>query len=215
MLLLCQKRRASWHSLVPMQVPAEVKVCTSTQCHRPKSSQGPDRQIALTAQLQTVLSLAALPDLKHICILQFMFWFGWSSARLCWYPWPAAESPCAPRGCPADTKPLATTKGLLHWCVGAVCAQEGDRKGGGIVLIWSQGATITCLGRALNLQAVFLRGDATNASIPSKFHSPTDTGRQERSPWPTLLLRWFHAIQRKSRALGPGKENRSKHNKYP
>lgn len=135
MLLLCQKRRASWHSLVPMQVPAEVKVCTSTQCHRPKSSQGPDRQIALTAQLQTVLSLAALPDLKHICILQFMFWFGWSSARLCWYPRPAAESPCAPRGCPADTKPLATTKGLLRQAKALVCGccvrTGGGQKRGG------------------------------------------------------------------------------------
>lgn len=136
MLLLCQKQRASWHSLVPMQVPAEVKVCTSTQCHRLKSSQGPDRQIALTVQLQTFLSLAALPDLNHICILQFMFWFGWSPAWLWWCPWPAAESPCAPRECPADTKPLATTKGPTATGksigVWVLCVhRRGTEKGGG------------------------------------------------------------------------------------
>lgn len=135
MLLLCQKQRASWHSLVPMQVSAEVKVCPSTQCHRLKSSQGPDRQIALTVQLQTFLSLVALPDLNHICILQFMFWFGWSPAWLWWCPWPAAESPCAPRGCPADTKPLATTKGptAIGKSIGVwvLCVhRRGTEKGG-------------------------------------------------------------------------------------
>lgn len=62
--------------------------------------------------------------------------------------------------------------------------------------------------------SLVLREYVTNALLSSKFHSPTDTGQQERSSWSALLLRWFHAIQRKSRVFGPGKENRSKYNKY-
>lgn len=80
---------------------------------------------------------------------------------------------------------------------------------GGVSLSYSMEGSSPYLNRA-----VFLREDGTNALISSKFHSPTDTGRQERSPWPALLLRWFHAIQKKSRMLGPGKENRSKYNHY-
>ncbi|XP_048815960.1 rho guanine nucleotide exchange factor 9 isoform X4 [Lagopus muta] len=52
------------------------------------------------------------------------------------------------------------------------------------------------------------------AMTVKKVSKQKDTGRQERSPWPALLLRWFHAIQKKSRMLGPGKENRSKYNHY-
>ncbi|KAK2527384.1 Arhgef9 [Columba guinea] len=65
-----------------------------------------------------------------------------------------------------------------------------------------------------NFSSLVLREYVTNALLSSKFHSPTDTGQQERSSWSALLLRWFHAIQRKSRVFGPGKENRSKYNKY-
>ncbi|RLV98444.1 hypothetical protein DV515_00010752 [Chloebia gouldiae] len=50
-------------------------------------------------------------------------------------------------------------------------------------------------------------------SVQPQWHFP-DPGQHERSPWPALLLRWFHAIQRKSRIFGPGKENRSTYNKY-
>ncbi|XP_014810565.1 PREDICTED: rho guanine nucleotide exchange factor 9 isoform X3 [Calidris pugnax] len=53
------------------------------------------------------------------------------------------------------------------------------------------------------------------AMTVKKVSKQKDAGQQERSPWPALLLRWFHAIQRKSRVFGPGKENRSKYNKYP
>ncbi|XP_051486712.1 rho guanine nucleotide exchange factor 9 isoform X4 [Apus apus] len=52
------------------------------------------------------------------------------------------------------------------------------------------------------------------AMTVKKVSKQKDTGQQERSSWPALLLRWFHAIQRKSRIFGPGKENRSKYNKY-
>ncbi|XP_032300236.1 rho guanine nucleotide exchange factor 9 isoform X3 [Coturnix japonica] len=52
------------------------------------------------------------------------------------------------------------------------------------------------------------------AMTVKKVSKQKDTGQQERSPWPALLLRWFHAIQKKSRMLGPGKENRSKYNHY-
>ncbi|XP_032928284.1 rho guanine nucleotide exchange factor 9 isoform X4 [Catharus ustulatus] len=53
------------------------------------------------------------------------------------------------------------------------------------------------------------------AMTVKKVSKQKDPGQHERSPWPALLLRWFHAIQRKSRLFGPGKENRSTHNKYP
>lgn len=114
-----------------------LKACTFTQSHRPESSQGPDRQIALTVQLQMFLSLAALPDLKHnhfYFAIYVSVWLEPSSVVL--VSTASCREPLRSQGTPSRHKSLwQPPRALLRQATALVCGccvrtHEGVRKGG-------------------------------------------------------------------------------------